>query len=374
MHLSVAAATHRNLAWKERLTQHMHPAQRAQFPQARPRRLRRTENLRRMVRETRLSTDGLIYPVFVVPGADVKEEIASMPGVYHQSIDRVAEDARVVADLGIPAMLLFGLPHAKDWEGSEAWAADGIVQQALRAIRRAAPSLVLIADTCLCEYTSHGHCGIPGPDDLPGFIDNDRSLEPLCRAAVAQAEAGADIVAPSDMLDGRVSAIRSSLDARGLSDTAILSYAAKYASAFYGPFREAADSAPQFGDRRGYQMDPANGREAVREVGYDLEEGADMVMVKPALPYLDVVHAVKSAYPDVALAAYNVSGEYAMLKAAAAQGWLDERRSVMEALTSISRAGADMTITYYAKDVARWLREPAISDQVSAVSSLMAKS
>jgi porphobilinogen synthase len=308
-----------------------------------------------MVRETRLGVDGLIYPVFVVPGVDVKEEISSMPGVYHQSVDRVVEDAREVADLGIPAMLLFGLPRTKDWEGSEAWADDGIVQQALRAIRRATPDLVLIADTCLCEYTSHGHCGIPGPENQPGFIDNDRSLEFLSRAAVAQAEAGADIVAPSDMLDGRVQAIRSALDGRSLIDTAILSYAAKYASAFYGPFREAADSAPQFGDRRGYQMDPANGREAVREVGLDLAEGADMVMVKPALPYLDVVHAVKTAYPDVPLAAYNVSGEYAMLKAAALQGWLDEQRAVLEALTSIVRAGADMTITYYAKDVARWL-------------------
>ncbi len=308
-----------------------------------------------MVRETRASVDGLIYPVFIVPGADVKEEIPSMPGVFHQSIDRIVEDAREVADLGIPALLLFGLPHAKDWEGSEAWAFDGIVQQALRAIRRAAPSLVLIADTCLCEYTSHGHCGIPGDKSNRGFIDNDRSLELLTRAAVAQAEAGADIVAPSDMLDGRVHAIRAALDERGLVDTAILSYAAKYASAFYGPFREAADSAPQFGDRRGYQMDPPNGREAVREVGYDLAEGADMVIVKPALPYLDVVHAVKTTYPDVPLAAYNVSGEYAMLKAAAQQGWLDERRAVLEALTSIARAGADMTITYYAKDVVRWL-------------------
>ncbi len=310
-----------------------------------------------MVRETRLNVDGLIYPVFVVPGADVHEEIASMPGVFHQSIDRLVEDAREVADLGIPAMLLFGLPHAKDWEGSEAWAPDGIVQEALRAIRRAAPSLVLIADTCLCEYTSHGHCGIPGPQDQPGFIDNDRSLELIARAALAQAEAGADVVAPSDMLDGRVGAIRAALDAHGLVDTLILSYAAKYASAFYGPFREAADSAPQFGDRRGYQMDPPNGREAVREVSYDLAEGADMVMVKPALPYLDVVHEVKTAYPDVPLAAYNVSGEYAMLKAAAANGWLDERRAVLEALTSINRAGADMTITYYAKDVARWLTQ-----------------
>ncbi len=323
-----------------------------------------------MVRETRLNVDGLIYPVFVVPGADVHEEIASMPGVFHQSIDRLVEDAREVADLGIPGMLLFGLPHAKDWEGSEAWASDGIVQEALRAIRRAAPSLVLLADTCLCEYTSHGHCGIPGPQDQPGFIDNDRSLELIARAAVAQAEAGADVVAPSDMLDGRVGAIRTALDARGLVDTVILSYAAKYASAFYGPFREAADSAPQFGDRRGYQMDPPNGREAVREVSYDLAEGADMVMVKPALPYLDVVHAVKTAYPDVPLAAYNVSGEYAMLKAAAANGWLDERRAALEALTSIARAGADMTITYYAKDVARWLGRESRAVSEMRVASL----
>ncbi|HLZ27891.1 MAG TPA: porphobilinogen synthase [Chloroflexota bacterium] len=336
---------------------HANPRVRAQFPDFRPRRLRRTETLRRMVRETRLAVDSLIYPVFVVPGADVKEEIPSMPGVYHQSVDRVVEDARQVADLGISAMLLFGLPRTKDWEGSEAWAPDGVVQQALRAIRRAAPDLVLIADTCLCEYTSHGHCGLPGPEDQPGYIDNDRSLELLNKAALAQAEAGADIVAPSDMLDGRVRSIRSALDSRGLVDTAILAYAAKYASAFYGPFREAADSAPQFGDRRGYQMDPPNGREAVREVGLDLAEGADLVMVKPALPYLDVVHAVKTSYPDVALAAYNVSGEYAMIKAAVARGWLDERRVVLEALTSIARAGADMTITYFAKDVARWLRE-----------------
>jgi porphobilinogen synthase len=289
-----------------------------------------------------------------------------MPGVYHQSVDRVVDDARAVADLGVPAMLLFGLPHAKDWEGSEAWAADGIVQLALRAIRRAVPSLVLIADTCLCEYTSHGHCGIPGPEGQPGFIDNDRSLALIARSAVAQAEAGADVVAPSDMLDGRVQAIRAALDGQGLLDTAILSYAAKYASAFYGPFREAADSAPQFGDRRGYQMDPPNGREALREVALDLAEGADMVMVKPALPYLDVLHAVKTTYPDVPLAAYNVSGEYAMLKAAALRGWLDERRAVLEALTSIARAGADLTITYYAKDVARWLSEGAAEATAAA--------
>jgi porphobilinogen synthase len=296
--------------------------------------------------------------VFVVPGADVQEEIPSMPGVFHQSVDRLVEDARAVADLGIPALLVFGLPHAKDWLGSQAWAVDGIVQQAIRAIKRAAPSLVVIADTCLCEYTTHGHCGIPGPDDQPGFIDNDRSLELIARTAVAQAEAGADIVAPSDMLDGRVQAIRAGLDSVGLLDTAILAYAAKYASAFYGPFREAADSAPQFGDRRGYQMDPGNGREALREVALDLAEGADMVIVKPGLPYLDVVHAAKTAHPDVPLAAYHVSGEYSMLKAAALRGWLDEKRAALEALTSIARAGADLTITYYAKDAARWIHEP----------------
>jgi len=320
-----------------------------------------------MVRETRLSVDHLIYPMFVVPGMDVQEEIPSMPGVYHLSVDRAADEARSVADLGIPAVLLFGLPRVKDWQGSEAWAADGVVQQAIRAMRRAAPSLVLIADTCLCEYTSHGHCGLPGPAGQEGFIQNDPSLELLVRAAVSQAEAGADIVAPSDMLDGRVQAIRSGLDERGLTDVAILSYAAKFASAFYGPFREAADSTPQVGDRRGYQMDPANGREALREVALDLDEGADMVMVKPALPYLDVVHAVKVAHPEVPLAAYNVSGEYAMLKAAALQGWIDERRAVLEALTSIARAGADLTITYYAKEVARWLddaRDDALSGAV----------
>jgi porphobilinogen synthase len=310
-----------------------------------------------MVRETRLAVDRLIYPLFVVPGADVQEEIPSMPGVFHLSVDRVVEEARAVADLGIPALLLFGLPRTKDWEGSEAWASDGVVQQALRGIRRAAPSLVLIADTCLCEYTAHGHCGLPGPEGHEGYIQNDASVELLTRAAVSQAEAGADLVAPSDMLDGRVRSIRAALDDGGLTDVGILSYAAKYASAFYGPFREAADSAPQFGDRRGYQMDPANGREALREVATDLAEGADMVMVKPALPYLDVVQAVKQAHPDVPLAAYNVSGEYAMLKAAALRGWLDEERAVLEALTAIARAGADLTITYHAKDVVRWLQQ-----------------
>jgi porphobilinogen synthase len=345
----------------------MHHDGRALFPQARPRRLRRTDTLRRMVRETRLSVDSFIYPLFVVPGADVQVEIPSMPGVYHFSVDRVVEEAREVADLGIPAIILFGLPRQKDEQGSEAWAADGVVQQALRAIKRAVPSLVLMADTCLCEYTSHGHCGVLGPAGAEGFIQNDPSLELITRAAVSQAEAGADVVAPSDMLDGRVGAIRTALDARGLHEVAILAYAAKYASAFYGPFRDAADSTPQLGDRRGYQMDPGNGREALREVALDLAEGADMVMVKPALPYLDVVRSVKDAYPDVPLAAYNVSGEYAMLKAAAQNGWLDERRAALEALTSIARAGADMTLTYFAKDAARWLAQDATTARASVL-------
>ncbi len=329
------------------------------FPVVRPRRLRRTDTMRRLVRETRLSVDQLVYPLFVVPGVDVRAEIPSMPGVFHWSVDLVTEEARAVADLGVPALLLFGLPRAKDPEGSEAWAHDGVVQQALASIKRAVPSLVLIADTCLCEYTSHGHCGIPGGPGREAVIQNDASLGLLARTAVSQAEAGADVVAPSDMLDGRVGAIRSALDDASLSDVAVLAYSAKYASAFYGPFREAADSAPQFGDRRAYQMDPANGREALREVEQDLAEGADMVMVKPALPYLDVVRAVRDSHPNVPLAAYNVSGEYAMIKAAAARGWLDERRATLESVTGIARAGADLIVTYHAKDLARWLADDA---------------
>ncbi len=332
---------------------------RATFPVVRPRRLRRTETLRRMVRETRLSVDQLIYPLFVVPGTSVRAEIASLPGVFHHSVDRAVEEARVAADLGIPALLLFGLPRAKDPQGSEAWASDGAVQQTLRAIKRAVPSLVLIADTCLCEYTSHGHCGILGQDGQEAFIQNDPSLELLVRAALSQAEAGADVIAPSDMLDGRIQALRTALDAHGFQDVPLLSYAAKYASGFYGPFREAADSTPQIGDRRGYQMDPPNAREALKEVALDLAEGADLLMVKPALAYLDVIRLVKDRYPDVPLAAYNVSGEYAMLKAAAQNGWIDERRVAMEIATSIVRAGADLLITYSAKDLARWLAEDA---------------
>jgi porphobilinogen synthase len=310
------------------------------------------------VRETRLSVDQLVYPLFIVPGSGVREEIRSLPDVFHLSVDQAEEEARLLADLGIPAVLLFGLPPSKDEEGSGAWAAEGEVQRATRAIKNAVPDMVVIADTCLCEYTSHGHCGVldrGGPGREPTIV-NDASLLAIARTAVSQAEAGADVVAPSDMLDGRVAAIRAALDERGFVDTAILSYAAKYASAFYGPFREAADSAPQLGDRRGYQMDPANAREALREVRLDLDEGADAVMVKPAGPYLDIIRSVSDEFPEVPLAAYQVSGEYAMLKAAAANGWLDGQRAAEEAALGIVRAGADILITYFAKDLARCLR------------------
>jgi porphobilinogen synthase len=324
------------------------------FPLTRPRRLRRTDALRRLTRETRLSVDQLVYPLFVASGTHLKQEIGAMPGQFRWSTDTVAGEAQEVAALGIPAVLLFGLPEEKDDAGSGAFAADGIVQQAARAIKRAAPDLLVIADTCVCEYTSHGHCGVlAGPDD-PDVV-NDATLEVLARTAVSQAEAGVDVVAPSDMMDGRVGAIRRALDERGFAHVPVLSYAAKYASAFYGPFREAADSAPQFGDRRTYQMDPPNVREALREIALDLDEGADAVMVKPALAYLDVIRAARDRF-DAPLAAYNVSGEYSMVKAAAANGWLDERRVVTEVLTGIVRAGADIVITYHAKDVARWLR------------------
>jgi porphobilinogen synthase len=324
------------------------------FPLTRPRRLRRTDALRRLTRETRLSVDQLVYPLFVASGTHLKQEIGAMPGQFRWSTDTVAGEAQEVAALGIPAVLLFGLPEEKDDAGSGAFAADGIVQQAARAIKRVAPDLLVIADTCVCEYTSHGHCGVlAGPDD-PDVV-NDATLEVLARTAVSQAEAGVDVVAPSDMMDGRVGAIRRALDERGFAHVPVLSYAAKYASAFYGPFREAADSAPQFGDRRTYQMDPPNVREALREIALDLDEGADAVMVKPALAYLDVIRAARERF-DAPLAAYNVSGEYSMVKAAAANGWLDERRVVSEVLTGIVRAGADIVITYHAKDVARWLR------------------
>ena len=321
------------------------------FPITRCRRLRRTETLRRMVRETSLSVADLIYPLFVAPGQKVKEEIPSMPGNYRWSVDLLPAEVEEVASLGIPAVLLFGIPEGKDEVGSHAYADDGIVQRAVRRIKESVPDLVVITDVCLCEYTSHGHCGIV----RNGEVDNDATLNLLARTAVSHAAAGADIVAPSDMMDGRVAAIRSALDANGFELIPIMSYAAKFASAFYGPFREAADSAPQFGDRRGYQMDPANSREALREVQLDIAEGADIVMVKPALSYLDIIRQVREM-TDLPLAAYNVSGEFSMVKAAAMMGWLDEERVVIEILTSIKRAGADLILTYWAKDVARALR------------------
>ncbi|MBI3920794.1 MAG: porphobilinogen synthase [Armatimonadetes bacterium] len=317
------------------------------FPVTRMRRLRRTENLRRMVRETTLSVDDLIYPLFVTQRAEVKEEIASMPGNYRWSVDLLPTEMEAIAALGIPAVLLFGIPETKDEVGSGAYAENGVVQEAVRAIKKAVPDLVVITDVCLCEYTSHGHCGVI----QNGEVRNDPTLELLARTALSHAQAGADIVAPSDMMDGRVAAIRRSLDGNGFEQTPILSYAAKYASAFYGPFREAADSAPQFGDRRGYQMDPPNRREALREVQLDIDEGADLVMVKPALAYLDVLREVRTM-TDLPLAAYNVSGEFSMVKAAAQRGWLDEQRTALEILTAIKRAGADLILTYWAKDVA----------------------
>src|ERR671916_2287112 len=321
------------------------------FPATRLRRLRKTAPLRGLTRETELSAAHLVYPMFVVAGSDRRTPIPSMPGIDHLSIDHAVEEAGAVHALGIPAVLLFGLPAAKDEQGTGAWDDEGIVQLATRAIKAEHPDLLVIADLCLCEYTSHGHCGVLRAD---GVVDNDQTLELLARTAVSQAEAGADAVAPSDMMDGRVGALRSSLDEAGHAETAIIAYSAKFASAFYGPFREAADSAPQQGDRRGYQMDPANAREALREVALDAQEGGGLVMVKPALPYLDVIRRVREA-TDLPVAAYNVSGEYAMVKAAAAQGLLDERAAVLEALTGIRRAGADIVFTYHAKDVARWL-------------------
>jgi porphobilinogen synthase len=322
------------------------------FPQTRLRRLRATRALRGLVRETHLEPADFVYPMFVAHGLDRREPIEAMPGIDHLSIDHAVAEAREVAELGIPAVLLFGLPAAKDEEGSGAWDEEGIVQLATRAIKEAVPQTLVITDLCLCEYTSHGHCGVLCPD---GSVDNDQTLELLSRTAVSQAQAGADIVAPSDMMDGRVGAIRQALDEEGHSDTPILAYSAKFASAFYGPFREAADSTPAFGDRRGYQMDPANGDEAVREARLDVEEGADILMVKPALPYLDIIRRIKDQ-TGMPLAAYNVSGEYAMVKSGAAAGYLDERATVLEALTSIRRAGADIVITYHAKDAARWLQ------------------
>jgi porphobilinogen synthase len=322
------------------------------FPVHRPRRLRRSEALRGFVRETRLSTAGLVYPMFACPGTNVRTEVSSMPGIYQQSADQIAEECREVAGLGIPAVILFGLPEHKDETGSESASAQGAVQRSIEAIRKAKLHLLIITDVCLCEYTSHGHCGVV----KDGEVLNDPTLEILADAALSQARAGADIVAPSDMMDGRVAAIRRKLDENNFSHVAILSYAAKYCSSFYGPFREAGQSAPQFGDRRSYQMDPANAREALREIALDLEEGADIIMVKPALPYLDIIHRVRERF-DVPVAAYNVSGEYSMVKAAARNGWIDEQRVVLEILTSIQRAGAGIVLTYHAKDAARWLKD-----------------
>lgn len=320
----------------------------------RPRRLRATAALRGMVRENHLHVCGFIYPLFITHGQGVRQPIPSMPGVFRVSVDRLEEEAGEIRALGIPAVLLFGIPAGKDTAGSESFADDGIVQLASRELKRVAPELLVIADTCMCEYTSHGHCGILSSD---GHLLNDDTLEALGRIAVSQARAGADIVAPSGMIDGMVSAIRSSLDAEGFQSVAVMSYAVKYASAFYGPFRDAADGAPQFGDRRSHQMDPGNVREALREAALDVKEGADFLIVKPALPYLDVVRAVRGLDSGLPVVAYNVSGEYSMIKAAAARSWIDERAAVLEALLGMRRAGADIIITYHAKDVARWLRE-----------------
>ncbi len=319
------------------------------------RRLRRTDGLRRMVRETRLAPTDFIYPVFVTAGHGVRKPIPSMPGQSRLSVDQLAQEAAELRSLDIPAILLFGIPETKDAEGSGAWISDGIIQQATRALKDAQPELVVVTDVCLCEYTDHGHCGVLADD---GSVLNDASVEVLATTALSQAEAGADVIAPSDMMDGRIGVIRQALDESGFDDRTLLAYSAKFASGFYGPFRDAADSAPQFGDRRAYQMDPPNGREAMRAIERDLAEGADIVMVKPALAYLDLVREARERF-DVPLAAYNVSGEYAMLKAAAANGWIDEERVVLETLTGIRRAGADMILTYHAKDAARWLARHA---------------
>lgn len=328
----------------------------------RPRRLRLTSTLRKMVRETELNPSDFIYPLFVRPGKGIQHEIPSMPNVYQWSVDRLPSEAEAIANLGIPAVILFGIPSEKDPIGLENFAPQGIIQQAIQAIKLAVPELIVVTDVCLCEYTDHGHCGIlnngnprPNPNLPEGYVLNDLTLNILCQIAVSHASAGADIVAPSGMMDGMVAAIRHALDAASFEHIPILSYAVKYASAFYGPFRQAAESPPKFGDRKSHQMDPANAREALKEVALDVEEGADMVMVKPALPYLDVIQRVRQTFPELPLAAYNVSGEYAMVKAAAQQGWLDERNTVLEALTGIKRAGADLIITYHAKEASRWL-------------------
>lgn len=326
------------------------------FPINRPRRLRQHPQLRRMVQETLVTPSDLIYPLFAVPGTSVATEVKSMPGVYQLSIDKVVEEAKEVYDLGIPAVILFGIPEDKDTEATGAWHDRGIVQKAATAIKESVPELLVIADTCLCEYTSHGHCGYLETGDLTGRVLNDPTLELLKKTAVSQANAGVDIIAPSGMMDGFVKAIREGLDEAGFQDLPILSYAAKYASAYYGPFRDAAESAPSFGDRRTYQMDPANGTEALKEIELDIAEGADMLMVKPALSYMDIIWRVKEA-TNLPVAAYNVSGEYSMVKAAALNGWIDEKKVALETLTSFKRAGADLILTYHAKDAVRWLNE-----------------
>ncbi len=334
------------------------------YPTSRPRRLRLTPALRSMLRETELNPKDFIYPLFVRPGGGMPKEIRSMPGVYQWPVERLPGEIESTASLGIPAVILFGIPSTKDPVGEENFAPDGIVQQAIRSIKAAVPDMVVVTDVCLCEYTDHGHCGIlnvgadlPHPHLPEGYVLNDPTLDVLAKVSVSHAEAGADIVAPSGMMDGMVSAIRSALDAARFEHIPILSYAVKYASAFYGPFRDAAESPPKFGDRKSHQMDPANAREALREAALDVSEGADMLMVKPALPYLDVIQRVRQAFPELPLAAYNVSGEYSMLKAAAANGWLDEQKAVLESLTAIKRAGADLILTYHAKDAATWLSE-----------------
>jgi porphobilinogen synthase len=320
----------------------------------RPRRLRRTGALRDLVRETTLAADDLVYPLFVVPGEEVRNPVPSMPGIEQLSVDALPAEAGELAKLGIKAVLLFGIPSGKDPLGLESYAEDGVVQQAIRVLKEANPDLVVMTDVCMCEYTDHGHCGLL---DEEGYVLNDETLEVLGRIAVSHGEAGADVVAPSGMIDGMVGAIRAALDGEGLERVAVLSYAVKYASAFYGPFRDAAEGAPAFGDRRSHQMDPANAREALREAALDVEQSADALLVKPALAYLDVVRDVRQRFPEMPLAVYNVSGEYAMVKAAAANGWLDERAVVLEVLTGLRRAGADLVVTYHAKDAATWLRE-----------------
>ncbi|MGV2829487.1 porphobilinogen synthase [Myxosarcina sp. GI1(2024)] len=326
------------------------------FPINRPRRLRQHTQLRRMVQETIVTASDLIYPLFAVPGEAVATEVKSMPGVYQLSVDKIVEEAKQVYDLGIPGVILFGIPEDKDVEATGAWHDCGIVQKAATAIKEAVPELIVIADTCLCEYTIHGHCGYLEVGDLSGRVLNDPTLDLLKKTAVSQAKAGADIIAPSGMMDGFVAAIREGLDEAGFLDTPILSYAAKYASAYYGPFRDAAESSPQFGDRRTYQMDPANGREAIKEVELDIAEGADMLMVKPALAYMDIIWRIKQV-TNLPVAAYNVSGEYSMVKAAALNGWIDEKKVTLETLTSFKRSGADLILTYHAKDAVRWLNE-----------------